>query len=274
MVGLEAAVRGISSASGAARIGVAARRVGGPPALLLNASDPFYAASTMKVAVLLELYRRAWARSITLDEPIVVHNAFHSALDGAPFTLDPAHDSDDGLYAFEGVAVPAGELARRMIVRSSNLATNLLVDRLGAAAVDATVRRLGISGVRIVRGVGDDRALAAGRNSTVTAAGLATLLEQIADGSAAPPAACAAMLEVLAAQELNEGIPAGLPPGTRVAHKTGWMPGLYHDAAVVYPSAAPPYVLVVLTEGLDETAAAPALVAAIARDVHAGLGSR
>ena len=222
---------------------------------------------------MLELYRRAWAGALALDEPVVVRNAFRSALDGAPFVLDPADDSDDGLYALEGVAVPAGELARRMIVRSSNLATNLLVDRLGARAVDGTVGRLGIAGVRVVRGVCDDRAFAAGLNSTVTAAGLAMLLGRIADGSAAPTDACAAMLEILAAQELNEGIPAGLPPGTRVAHKTGWIAALYHDAGVVYPADAPPYVLAVLTEGLDELVAGPALVAAIAREVHGALGS-
>ena len=273
MVGLEAAVRGIIGASGAARVGVAAGRLGGPPTLLVHASEPFYAASTMKVAVMLELYRRAWAGTIGLDEPVVVGNAFRSAVDGTPFVLDPAGDSDNGLYALEGVAVPAGELARRMIVRSSNLAANLLMDRLGPPAVDAAVGRLGITGVRVVRGVCDDRAFRAGMNSTVTAAGLAMLLELIADGRAAPPDACAAMLETLSAQEFNEGIPAGLPPGTRVAHKTGWITALYHDAGVVYPVDARPYVLVVLTEGLNEAAAAPALVAAIAREVHASLGS-
>jgi beta-lactamase class A len=273
MGGLEAAVRGIIGASGAARAGVAAGPVGGPPALLIRAWEPFYAASTMKVAVLLDLYQRAWTGAISLDEPVVVRNAFHSSVDGVPFILDPADDSDGGLYALEGVSVPARELARRMIVRSSNLAANLLMDRLGAAAVDAAVGRLGITGIRVVRGVCDDRAFAAGLNSTVTAAGLAMLLDRIADGSAAPAAACAAMLEILSAQELNEGIPAGLPPGTRVAHKSGWIAALYHDAGVVYPAAAAPYVLVVLTEGLDEAAVAPALVAAIAREVHGTLGS-
>ena len=80
------------------------------------------------------------------------------------------------------------------------------------------------------------------------------------------------MLELLAAQEFNEGIPAGLPAGTRVAHKTGWVASLYHDAGVIYPYGVPPYVLSVLTEGLDERTAGPALVASIARETHAALG--
>ena len=274
MDGLEATVRRVIAASGAARVGVAAGRLGEPLAVSVAAHEPFYAASTMKVAVLLEVYRRTWLGALALDGRVTVRNAFRSLVGGEPFALDAAEDSDDGLYALEGEAVPVGELARRMVVRSSNLATNLLVDGLGAEAIDATVRRLGVEGVNVVRGVGDDAAFAAGRNSTVTAAGLADLLERIADGSAAPPDACAAMLDVLAAQEFNEGIPAGLPTGTRVAHKTGWIASLYHDAGVVYPAAAPPYVLVVLTEGLDETAAGPALVAAVAREVHAVLATQ
>jgi beta-lactamase class A len=271
--GLEAAVRRVAGASGAPRVGVAAGRLGEAPALLVDGDAPFYAASTMKIAVLLELYRRAWAGALSLDEPLVVRNAFRSLVDGTPFTLDPGEDADEGLYELEGAAVAAGDLARRMIVRSSNLATNLLVDRLGAAAIDATVRGLGVTGVHVVRGVGDEAAFAAGRNSTVTASGLATLLERIAEGTAAPPDACAAMVEVLAAQEFNEGIPGGLPSGTRVAHKTGWIASLYHDAGIVYPVDAPPYVLVVLTEGLDETVDGPALVASLSRAVHDVLGA-
>jgi beta-lactamase class A len=163
--------------------------------------------------------------------------------------------------------VPVRELARLMVTMSSNLATNLLVDRVGAARIDATVRGLGIEGVRVRRGVEDRPAFDAGLNNTVTARGLAALLERIAVRTAAQPEACEAMLEVLAAQEFNEGIPAGLPPDTRVAHKTGSITGLYHDAGLVYPANGPPYVLVVLTAGLEETVAAPALVAAITREI-------
>jgi beta-lactamase class A len=240
-------------------------------AVEVAASEPFHAASTMKVAVMLDVYRRASAGALALDERLTVHNDFRSLADGGPFALDPADDTDDELYALEGEAVSIGELARRMIVRSSNLATNLLVDRLGATAIARTVEGIGVQGVAVVRGVGDDRAFEAGLNNTVTAAGLAELLARIADGTAAQPEACAAMVGVLAAQEFNEGIPAGLPPGTRVAHKTGWITSLYHDAAVVYPEGVPPYVLVVLTEALDESASGPALVAAVASTVHAHL---
>ena len=267
MTGSEQAIRRAIRVSGAVRVAVAAGVVGEPRAVLIEADSEFHAASTMKLAVLVELYRRGSADDISLDAPVIVRNAFRSLADGSTFALDPADDSETALYAREGSAVPARELARRMIVRSSNLATNLLVDRLGAARIDATVRSLGVEGVRVLRGVEDGRAFEAGLSNTVTASGLAALLERIGDGSAAPPDACAAMLEVLAAQAFNEGIPAGLPPGTRVAHKTGSITRLYLDAGLVYPEGRRPYILVVLTEGLDEATAAPAVVAAIASEV-------
>ena len=273
MTTLEGMVRGLVAASGARRAAVVAGQMGGPRAVLVEPDAVFHAASTMKVAVLVELYRRAWAGVVSLDAPVVVRTEFRSLADGSAFRLDRADDSETGLYERVGEPVPVRDLARLMIVRSSNVATNLLIDQMGAAAVDRTVRDLGVTGVRVLRGVEDGPAFAAGLNNAVTAAGLASLLERIADGSAAPTAACEAMVEILAAQAFNEGIPAGLPPGTRVAHKTGSIASLYHDAGVVYPAGGRPYVLAVLTEGLNEATAAPALVAAIAREVHGTLGA-
>jgi beta-lactamase class A len=267
MTAFEQTIRGLIRASGATRVAVAAGPVRAPRSVLVEGDSVFHAASTMKVAVLVELYRRAWADGVSLDAPITVRNEFRSLADGSTYTLDPADDAETALYDREGTAMTARELARLMITVSSNLATNLLVDVLGAARIDATLRSLGVEGVRILRGVEDGPAFAAGLNNTVTAAGLAALLERLATGTAAPPGACAAMLEVLSAQAFNEGIPAGLPPGTRVAHKTGSITGLYHDAGVVFPARRPPYVIAVLTEGVDEATAAPALVAAIVREV-------
>ena len=268
---LEAVIRDLVRTAGAASVAVVACALGGPRAVEVAPDETFYAASTMKVPVLVELYRRAAAGSPSLDEPIVVRNAFTSIADRTPYALDPADNSELGLYARLGTPVTTRELARVMITHSSNLATNLLVERLGAASIDTTMRELGLPGLRVRRGVEDKAAFAAGLNSTVTAAALAGLLERIADGSAAPAGACLEMLDVLAAQAFNEGIPAGLPPGTRVAHKTGWIPALYHDAAIIWPPRGAPYVLVILTRGLDEAVAAPALVARIAGAVHAAM---
>jgi len=272
MTRLLEAVRGLILDAGEASVAVVARTVGGPAALAIEAERSFHAASTVKLPVLVELWRAAFSGTCGLDEPIVVRNTFASLVGGVPFRLDPADDSEASLYARAGEAVPARELARLMIVRSSNLATNLLVERLAATRVDAAMRDLGIDGLRVLRGVEDGAAFAAGLNNAVSAAGLARLLELLAMGRVVSRAASAEMLDVLAAQEFAEGIPAGLPAGTRVAHKTGSIAGLYHDAGVVFPDASPPYVVVVLTSGLDERTAAPALVAAIVREVHGAVG--
>jgi beta-lactamase class A len=269
---LERDIRRAIGGSGAGRVAVVAGPLGGARSVSIEPDAWFHAASTMKVAVLLELYRRAWAGAVSLDEPLVIRNEFRSIADGSPYVLRPADDSEFDLYERVGSAVSLRELAFRMITVSSNLATNLLVDRLGGGpAIQATLDSLGIAGVSVLRGVEDDVASGRGLNNTTTARGLADLLEAIALDRAAPPEACDAMLEVLAAQAFNEGIPAGLPPRTRVAHKTGSITSLYHDAAIAYPAAVDQFVLVVLTEGLDERDAAPALVGRIARRVHAGL---
>lgn len=213
-----------------------------------HADRRYHAASTMKVPVLVELARRIDAGELAWDTPWPVRNQFASIIDGSPYRLTASGDSDSTLYGKEGQAVAVGELAHLMIARSSNLATNILIDRLGAARVNSTARALGADSIEVLRGVEDQRAFDAGRNNTTTARDLATLLLAIADGQTASAASSARMLAILEAQEFNEGIPAGLPPGTRVAHKTGWITATSHDAALVWLDGQP-YALVILTRG-------------------------
>lgn len=228
--------------------------------------ERFHAASTMKVPVLLELARRVDAGDMRWTDSITVENRFASIADGSPYTLDPADDSDSTMYALVGRNVAIRQLAERMVVRSSNLATNLLIGRLGAAAVQARARTLGATAIEVRRGVEDNAAFRAGLNNTTSAADLAALFAAIADGRAAGPATLAEVRRILLAQEFNDAIPAGLPAGTPVAHKTGEITGIVHDAALVLPPARAPYVLVVLTRGFatrDEGAAAIRAVSAL-----------
>jgi beta-lactamase class A len=266
---LEISVRKLIEASGAGFAGVATLSVDGSPWLLADAHRPVHAASTMKIPVLLELYLRGFGGDLSLDDTLVVRNAFRSIADESPYALDPSDDSETDLYRREGETVTLRELARLMIVVSSNLATNLLVDRLGAKSVSATMRSLGAPGLVVLRGVEDGPAHRAGLDNTVTAGDLAHILARVARGEAGSTGAAAGVEAVLAGQRFNEGIPAGLPPGSYVAHKTGSIDRLYHDAGIVRPTVGPPYVLAVLTTGLPEAEAGPALVAAIARVVDA-----
>ena len=149
----------------------------------------------------------------------------------------------------------------------SNLATNLLIDFLGTDVIRATVDRLGAHGLEVLRGVEDIKAYRAGKSNTTTARALLTMLEAIANGSAVDEEASREMTEILARQHFNEGIPAGLPEGVRVAHKTGQITRIHHDAAIV--EGPRPFVLVVLVEGLDDDRESAVLIGDIARTVYA-----
>jgi len=241
--------------------------------LSLNDDSSFHAASTMKIPVMIEVLRRSQQGAFAIDQPILVVNDFASLADGSRFKLDSADDSDSSLYRRTGERVPVNELMRLMITRSSNLATDVLMELVGAAHVTAGARSLGATRLQVLRGVQDLKAFDAGMNNTTTAHDLATLLVQIEKGGALSPASSAMMRDILLAQEFNERIPAGLPPGTRVAHKTGDITAVSHDAAIVYPPERKPYVLVVLTRGVKEPKVSDTLIADISRLVwsHATL---
>lgn len=235
--------------------------------LSLNEDSVFHAASTMKIPVMIEVLRRAQEGAFTLNQPILLVNDFASLADGSRFILDAGDDGDSSLYLRVGQKVPVIELMRLMITRSSNVATNELVELVGAAHVTAGAHALGATKIRVLRGVQDLKAFEAGLVNTTTASDLATLLVEIENGRVLSPASSAMMRDVLLAQEFNEKIPAGLPRGTRVAHKTGEITAVSHDAAIVYPAGRKPYVLVVLTRGVQDGKASAALIADISRIV-------
>jgi len=233
--------------------------------LLFRAHERMHAASTMKVPVMLELFRRADAGELSLDEPVPVRNEFRSIADGSAYTLSAADDSDPEIYGRLGERMTVRELVDRMIARSSNLATNLLIDLAEPARIAATLEGLGASETVVLRGVEDGPAFRAGMNNSTTAYGLMKTLEGIAGGRAASPRATEEMLAILERQEFRAMIPAGLPPGVRVANKTGWITGIDHDAAVVLPEGRGPYVLVVLTRGFRDRELARRVAAEVSR---------
>lgn len=228
----------------------------------------FHAASTMKVPVLIELARQVDAGELHWDDSLTVRNQFKSIVDGSPYRLDPRDDSDSTLYRLEGQAVSLNRLARLMITRSSNLATNLIIERVGPTRVNRTAHRLGADSITVLRGVEDGKAFERGLNNTTTALDLGALLEAVAAGRAASPSATDTIRQMLLAQEFNDGIPAGLPPGTPVAHKTGEITAIAHDAAIVYPAGRGPYILVVLTRGYAERKDAARLMADLSGIVY------
>ncbi len=266
---LRADLDAVRAAHPDALIAVAVRDRATGVTLDLDADSAVHAASTMKVPVMVELYRQAAAGTLALDDRIAVENRFRSIVDGSEYAIEA--DSDDSLRLSLGQTMTLRDLDERMITVSSNLATNLLIQHVGAPRVQATMERLGTRRMQVRRGVEDGLAYRAGLNNVTTAADLARVLDRLAHGEAVSPAADAEMRAVMRRQRFNEQIPAGLPPGTPVAHKTGWITAHAHDAAIVEPVGAAPYVLVVLTRGFDAKADADRVIAEIARRTHARL---
>lgn len=252
-----------------AEVGVAYHRLGSSDTLYLNSDASFHAASTMKVPIMVQLFRRVDAGGLSLDYPLLLVNQFGSIVDGSPYTLEESVDSDSSLYLLVGTRVSVRDLITHMITRSSNLATNSLVSLANAAQAESTMRSLGAMNIRVLRGVEDQKAFDQGLNNTTTARDLSIILTAIQENRAASAKSCATMRDILLGQEFNTGIPAELPAGTKVAHKTGSITGVAHDAAIVYPQKGPTYVLVILTKGIPDEPTAEKLIADISRMVYA-----
>jgi len=251
-------------------IAVAYLNLGSGATYARNEDQLFHAASTMKVPVMMALFQAIDEKELRLDQPLPVRNQFQSLVDASPFSLDPKEDGDPDLYQAVGSSRPLEELIRRMIVRSSNLATNLLIEKIGASRANDLMRSLGAYRIQVLRGVEDQKAFDAGLNNKVTAKDLEIALTALAKGEIFTPASTEKMIEILKAQEFNEKIPAYLPKGIPIAHKTGDITGVHHDAAIVFPPGEAPYVLVVLTQGFQDEKEADRVIAEISRVIWQG----
>jgi len=220
----------------------------------------------MKLAVLLAVFREVERGAITLESPVHVRNRFTSIINQEPFMLDLTRDADPNVYGHLGKTLTVRDLSYWLITLSSNLATNLLVEVVGIDTIQRALDELDIHGVRVLRGVEDQRAFDAGLNNEVTANGLLSLLRVIADCKAYSKNACDEMMKILLDQQYRSGIPAGLPKAARVAHKTGNISTVHHDAGIVFLENRKPYVLVILTQFKAENGRGAA-VADVSRDI-------
>jgi beta-lactamase class A len=228
----------------------------------------FHAASTIKVPVLLGAFAAIDQGRLQPYSRVHVRNRFLSVADGQPYRVDPGRDSNADVHAAIGKTMQIRELARHMIVTSSNLATNLLIEILGLDEIQSALRDLGLHGIELRRGVEDLAAWEIGINNRVTATGLLNALRVLADERQFSADACRAMMDILHAQEFRGGIPAGLPDHARVAHKTGEISTVAHDAGIVYLPDREPYVVVILTEWKPEVGGRSATIARVSRAVY------
>ena len=266
---LRTQIEHIEQESGAKAVAVAVHDTGTNFDFRYNADRWFHAASTIKVPILVGVFDAVDRGALLPHSRVHVRNLFHSAVEGIPFRVESDRDANSSVHAAIGKMLRVEELAHHMIATSSNLATNLLLDLIGVEAVRKTLRDLDVAeGVDVRRGVEDELAFEKGIYSRVTAAGLLRILLLLAESKAFSPALSHKMMEILHAQEFNRGIPARLPKGTRVAHKTGEISTMAHDAGVVYLPDRKPYVLVILTEWDADASGRSQAIAAISHAVY------
>ena len=252
---------------------VAFRTLDGKAEYHYHADVPFPAAGTIKLPVMIELFRQVDEGRLQLADPLFVHNEFYSVYDSSPFQLYPEDDSETDLYKAEGQTRTTGELCELMTTANSKLATNLLIRKVELENIRATVLALNTENMHILRSFGDDKAYTqGGLQNFATARTLQTLMTAIAEGKAMSRDASAAMVEILERQHANDSISAGLPPKTRVAHLAGEIPSikLYIDAAIVY--APRPFVLVIQTLQIPEKDST-ALMVSITRMLYQAMES-
>jgi beta-lactamase class A len=236
----------------------------------LNAERPFHAASTIKVAILLAIGKAIDDGAVRPNDTLHVRNQFRSAIDRSPFRIDAEADGYPQLHRLIGRTAKISDLTEWMIVSSSNLATNLLLDYISVEEAQRVLRDAGVSGVNLRRGVDDTRAHEQNFNNETTADGLLQLFATLR-GDFLSKLSRDMAINILLQQRFNSMIPAPLPTHASVAHKTGEISTACHDAGIVYLPEREPYILVVLTELAAESNGRRETIAKISEAVFKAL---
>ncbi len=250
-------------------IAVAFRDVNRPDVqVLINEKEVFHAASTMKTPVMIELYKKAAAGVLAMEDSVLIVNEFYSIVDSSRYSMELGEDSEEKLYGLIGQKATVYDLTYDMIIYSSNLATNILIGLADAKAVTQTMRDMGANDIQVLRGVEDGKAFRQGLNNTTTAYDLMLLFEQLGKRTAVNPEADEAMIRILMDQKFNDAIPALLPKEVKVAHKTGWITRVRHDSGLVVLPDGRQYALVILTKDWESDETTTQVMAQISKAVY------
>lgn len=236
--------------------------------IFINEKISFHAASTMKTPVMIEVFKQVELGLLKLTDSILVINKFKSIVDGSDYKMELGDDSDDTIYKNLGLKMSIYDLAFQMITVSSNLATNLLIELVGAKNANQTMRDIGAKDIQVLRGVEDTKAFKAGLNNTTTAHDLLLIFEKLAKNQMLSKKNHSKMIDILKSQKFNEIIPAKLPKGTVVAHKTGSITGVQHDSGIIYLPNGTKYVLVLLSKNLKSEKEGVELLSKISQIIY------
>lgn len=236
--------------------------------IVWNEGETFHAASTMKTPVMIEIFKQVAAGKYSLSDKVTIKNEFRSIVDSSIYNLNPADDSQQDLYKLVGTQLPLSELVYQMIIMSSNLATNILMEMVDGKKVTQTMRELGAKDIMVLRGVEDQKAYDKGLSNTTTAYDLMVIFNQMAEGKIINQKACDEMIRILLDQKHNTMIPALLPKEVKVAHKTGTITGVHHDSGIVFLPDGRKYTLVILSKKMENEPAATAAMARVSEMIY------
>ena len=236
--------------------------------LFIRADRSYHAASTMKTPVMVEVFRQAQQGKFSLNDSLVLTNEFKSILDSSSFSLIRTDDSDTSIYDHIGEKRTIYSLMYDMIIVSSNMATNLIIELVGARNVESLMQEQGLTGLHVLRGVEDKKAYRAGLSNTTEARDQLRLYEMIASHTIADSASSEQMIAVLLDQKFSDILPSKLPADVKVAHKSGSIAKLAHDGGIIFLPDGRRYVLILLSDELEDEAAGVNAMATVSKLIY------
>ena len=236
--------------------------------ILINENEIFHAASTMKTPVMIEFYKQLHQGKLSLEDTLQIKNEFKSIVDGTMYKLSEFDDSDKNTYNKLGQYYSINNLIYEMITISSNFATNILIDYIGANNVTKSMKEIGALNIDILRGVEDIKAFELGLNNTTSAKDLLIIYEKLAKGKIINNESSAIMIDILKDQKYDDIIPKYLPKNIEVANKTGMITGVHHDSGIVFLKDGRKYVIVLLSKNMSDMESGTEMMARISELIY------
>jgi len=236
--------------------------------ILINENEIFHAASTMKTPVMIEFYKQLHQGKLSLEDTLQIKNEFKSIVDGTMYKLSEFDDSDKNTYNKLGQYYSINNLIYEMITISSNFATNILIDYIGANNVTKSMKEIGALNIDILRGVEDIKAFELGLNNTTSAKDLLIIYEKLAKGKIINNESSATMIDILKDQKYDDIIPKYLPKNIEVANKTGMITGVHHDSGIVFLKDGKKYVIIILSKNMSDMESGTEMMAKISELIY------
>ena len=236
--------------------------------ILINENEIFHAASTIKTPVMIEFYRQLHQGKLSLKDTLQIKNEFKSIVDGSMYKLSEFDDSDKNTYNKLGQYYSINNLIYEMITISSNFATNILIEYIGANNVTKSMKEIGALNIDVLRGVEDIKAFELGLNNTTSAKDLLIIYEKLAKGKIIDNESSAIMIDILKDQKYDDIIPKYLPKNIEIANKTGMITGVHHDSGIVFLKDGRKYVIVLLSKNMSDMESGTEMMARISELIY------